>query len=277
MRLWAEPSLPEVARWLDPTVAAVPIVAFQKLATRFAVPMMEADLLIKAGDDRLMHAEFQAFPDSGLVQRMYEYRGRIMQAYPGMRLDQYVLVLGSDTIASFDCLKTRGFALDVRVIYLREHDPAEFLADPLLAPFAVLARGSRAVREASLAAAFRVLAESRHPRRQVLLQVTEALARIRLDELTIKRIERENGMSIEPMVDFYRDTEVGHRLQSIGREEGREAVLLALLQSRFGDCSPVREVARRLADGDDQAAAVAAIMRSPDLPSLVSAQASSAP
>ncbi|HST80958.1 MAG TPA: hypothetical protein VLL08_04345 [Kineosporiaceae bacterium] len=84
-------------------------------------------------------------------------------------------------------------------------------------------------------------------------------------------------MSIEPMVDFYRDTEVGHRLQSIGREEGREAVLLALLQSRFGDCSPVREVARRLADGDDQAAAVAAIMRSPDLLSLVSAQASSAP
>ena len=88
-------------------------------------------------------------------------------------------------------------------------------------------------------------------------------------------------MNIEPMVDFYRDTEVGHRLQSIGREEGREegreAVLLALLQSRFGDRSQVRDVARRLADWDDQAAAVAAIMAASDLSSLLSVEVAGAP
>jgi hypothetical protein len=272
MRLWAERSLPEVAAWLDPTVAGVPDAAFEKLATRFAVPMMEADLLIKVGEDRLIHVEYQASPDDNLVQRMYDYRGRIMRAYPGMRLTQYVLVLGAGTFRGFDDLPTFGFALDVRVIYLREHDPAEFLTDPQLAPFAVLARGSRAVREKSLAAAFRLLAESRHPRRRVLLQVTEALARIRLDDVTIARIEKENGMSIEPMVDFYRDTEVGHRLQAIGREEGREAVLLALLRSRFGDGPKVGDAARWLADWDDQAAAVAVIMSAADLPSLLGAR-----
>ena len=88
-------------------------------------------------------------------------------------------------------------------------------------------------------------------------------------------------MSIEPMVDFYRDTEVGHRLQELGRErgmeEGREAVLLALLRTRFGARRQVGEVARRLADWDDQGAAVTAVMGASDLPSLLSAEASTAP
>ncbi len=284
MRLWAEQSLPEVAGWLDPMVKGVPVEVFEKLATRFAVPVMEADLLIKAGEDHLIHVEYQTFPDDSLVQRMYDYRGRIMRAYSGMRLTQYIIVLGNGMFDGFDVLDTRGFAIDVRVIYLREHDPGEFLADAILAPFAVLAKGSRVVREESLAKAFRLLAESQHPRRRVLLQVTEALARIRLDASTIARIEKENGMSIEPMVDFYCDTEVGHRLQDIGRKEGiekgleqgmekgSEAVLLALLQCRFGDGTKVQDAARWLAGWNDQAAAVTAIVDAADLPSLLSVE-----
>jgi len=199
----------------------------------------------------------------------------MMREYPGFRLSQHVLVLGNGQVRGYDDLPTFGFALDVRVIYLREHDPAEFLANPVLAPFAALGRGSPALREEALGAAIRLLRDSDHPQRWVLLQVTEALARIRLDPLTIERIEKENGMNIQPLVDFYRDTEVGHRLQDLGRDEGvglgREGVLLALLRSRFADGPQVREAAHRLAEWDE-AAAIEAISAASGPGSLLSAE-----
>jgi hypothetical protein len=45
------------------------------------------------------------------------------------------------------------------VIYLREHDPAEFLAKPVLAPFAALGHASPMQREEALGAAIRLLRE----------------------------------------------------------------------------------------------------------------------
>jgi hypothetical protein len=219
-----------------------------------------------------MHVEYETSPNSDLVRRMYEYRGRIMREYPGFRLTQYVIVLGTGTVRGHDDLDRFGFVLDVRVIYLRQYDPAMFLADPLLAPFAVLARGSRAVREQSLAAALRLLRDSGDPRVRVLLQVLDALAEIRLDRSTIERIRKESGLSIEPLVNFYKDTEVGHRLQDLGREAGREEarerLVLALLRTRFGDGHQVRAAARRLARWDE-AAAVAAMTAASDPASLL--------
>jgi hypothetical protein len=94
--------------------------------------------------------------------------------------------------------------------------------------------------------------------------------------LTIERIEKENGMNIQPLVDFYRDTEVGHRLQDLGREEGvelgREGVLLALLRSRFADGPQVRTAAHRLAEWDDEAAAIEAISAASGPGSLLTAE-----
>jgi hypothetical protein len=108
------------------------------------------------------------------------------------------------------------------------------------------------------------------------LQVAEALARIRLPPLVIERIERESGMSIEPLVNMYLTTEVGHRIEDIGREKGREQgleqgleqgreqgredVLLALLRTRFGDGSELGAVAHQLAQGNDEATVIEAIL-----------------
>jgi hypothetical protein len=68
-------------------------------------------------------------------------------------------------------------------------------------------------------------------------------------------------MSIEPIVEFYRDTEVGHRLQDLGREQGleqgREGMLLAMVRARFGNHSDVPAIVQRLAGWNDQAAAAA--------------------
>jgi predicted transposase YdaD len=282
MRLWAESNLAGVAGWLDPALSRLPKEAFVKLSTSFAVPVVSADLLIAAGPDRLMHVEYETSPDEDLVRRMYEYRGRIMRAYPRMRLTQYVIVLGNGQVNGFDDLETFGFAIDVRVIYVREHDPAEFLSDPVLAPFAVLARGSRADREKSLAAAMRLLRDSPPSLVRELRQLAEALARIRLDRSTIDRIGRENAMDIKPLVEYFKDQEWSQELieegrergheegreegrqegQEEGREEGRERILLALLRTRFGDGQEISTIARRLAGWDEQAAAAAVIAAS---------------
>ena len=265
MKLWADECLMEMAKWLDPSVAALPRSAFRKLPTVFAAPLVTADLLVAAGHRRLLHVEYESRPRDDLVRRMYDYRGRMMREFPGYRLTQHIVVLGTGVVRGYDDLDRFGFALDVRLVYLRDHDPAEFLADPIWAPFAALARGTRVEREQSLGAAIRLISNSEHPQRRVLLQVAEALARIRLPPLVIERIERESGMNIQPLVNMYLTTEVGHRIEDIGREkgleqgreQGREEMLLALLRSRFGDGSELGAAAHARLPASDRTPCVA--------------------
>jgi hypothetical protein len=269
MRRWAERNLPTVAGWLDPAVAGLAPAAFAQRPTNFTLPTLFADLLISAGKNRLMHIEYETSPRRGLVARMFNYRARIMTLYPQARFSQYIIVLGNGRVHGHDDLRN-GFILDLRVIYLRERDPAEFLEDPVLAPLAVLAKGRRRRREKSFAAALRLIRDSRHPQTAELLQIAETLALIRLDQSTIVRIRKENGMSIQPLVDHYKTTEVGHHLQRLGREEGREKMLLAALRSRFGDTPDAPVIVRRLTGKTDDAA-MDAILGAPDLESLLTA------
>lgn len=278
MRRWAERNLPTVAGWLDPTVAGLAPTAYVQRPATFTVPNVVADLLITAGKNRLMHVEYETAPRKGLVTRMFNYRARIMTLYPQMRLTQHVLVLGNGRVRGHDDVRN-GFTLDLRVIHLREQDPAYFLVDPVLAPLAVLARGSRKRREQSFGAALRLIRDSGHPQLGELFQIAETLALIRLDSSTIDRIRKENGMSIQPLVDHYRNTEVGHHLQRLGREEGlekgrqeeKEKMLLALLHSRFGDNPGAEKVVQRLATWTESAA-IDAILSAPDLEPLLTAE-----
>jgi hypothetical protein len=269
MRLWAETSVVEVARWLDPLLTGVPGVLFRRLAASLVVPVMTADLLVQAGDKQLLHVEFETSPEADLVQRMFEYRGRIMRLFPEFRLTQYVIVLGSGNVVGFDDLERFGFALDVRVIYLRERNQEDFLTNVLLAPFAVLARGSRAEREQSLGRAMKFLRDCGDPRARIQLQVLDGLAGIVLNRSVVERIGKENGMNYEPLVKFYLGTEVGQRIKGLGVDEGRQEgnlsrkrLLLAWLRTRFGDNPDVRSAADRLAGWDEEAAAAAIIAAS---------------
>jgi len=277
MRRWAEHNLPTVVRWLDPSLTDLSANAFKQQAATFAVPSVSADLLTAAGRKRLLHVEYETCPRKSLITRMFNYRARLMVLYPNLHLTQHVIVLGNGRVHGHDDVRN-GFILDLRVIYLRERDPAEFLTDPVLAPLAVLARGRRTTREKSLGAALRLIRDSNHPHAGELIQAAETLALIRCDPSTIARVRKENGMSIQPMVDHYRNTEVGHHLQRLGREEGREEgeelgrrkMLLALLQSRFGHQRDASAVMERLA-GWTGPAAVEAILAAPTLESLLTA------
>jgi hypothetical protein len=241
-----------------------------------------------------MHVEYETSPGPDLARRILEYRARIMKHYPDAQFTQYVIVLGNGLVRGHDDLERFGFALDLRVIYLRERDPAEFLTSPELAPLAVLARGSGAVREQSLAAAFRLLKNSSHPRVIDLRLSAEMLAGIRLDRPTIDRIARECGMDISdirPMVEYFRDTEWSQELlreseekvrqqgleqgqqQGLeqGLERGRERMLVALLRTRFGDDVQVQEAAHHLASWPE-GAAIEAITEAVDPQSLLTAR-----
>jgi predicted transposase YdaD len=281
MRRWAENNLPTVASWLDPMVADLAPAAFEQRPTNFTLPTLFADLLVAAGKNRLLHIEYETSPRRDLVARMFNYRARIMTLYPQVHFTQYIIVLGNGRVRGHDDL-SNGFILDLRVIYLRERDPAEFLDDPVLAPLAVLARGRRERRERSFGAALRLIRDSGHQQTAELIQIAETLALVRLDPTTIARIRKENGMSIQPLVDHYKKTEVGHHLQRLGREEGREEgrekgreearekMLLAALRSRFGDVPESLTVVRRLAGTTDEAA-MDAVLGAPTLQALLTA------
>ena len=279
MRHWAEQHVSTVAGWLDPTVADLAPSAFQKQAATFAVPAITADLLTTAGKNRLMHIEYETSPRRGLIARMFNYRARIMMLYPRTRLTQHVIVLGNGRVRGHDD-ESNGFILHLHVVYLREREAADYLKDPVLAPFAVLTRGRRAARERSFGAALRLIRDSGLPDTGQLLQTAETLAAIRLDPITISRIRKENGMSIQPLVDHYRDTEVGQHLTREGIEKGiekgiqkgRNGVLQALLEHRFGKSADVAEVVRRLNQWSE-VDAINAIESAPGLQTLLTAEA----
>jgi len=222
-----------------------------------------------------MHVEYETSPRNGLVTRMFNYRGRIMEQHPKAYLTQHILVLGNGRIRGHDDVRN-GFILDLRIIYLRECDPADFLKDPVLAPLAVLARGRRKQRERSLAAALRLIRDSGHPQTAELMQTAETLALIRLDATTIDRIRREHGMSIQTLVDHYRNnTEVGQHIERIcrqeGRQEERQETLLLLLHSRFGDSPHSAAIVGRLTEWT-KSAALDAILAAPDIETLLTAE-----
>lgn len=287
MRSWAESSPARLAAWLDPSVAEFPPEAFVLHSTalndrELQSRVIRPDLAIGVGPDRVMHIEYETSPRPGLGDRMYRYRGRLMESHPGLRITQHVIVLRDGLVSGYNVFDTRGFILDVRPVYLRGHTAEEFLRDPFLAQFAVLARGSPAVREQSLAAAIRLLLQCGDPLAQVWLPPAISLAEVHLDRSTIDRIVKESVMSVgpyvEPFVERFRDHPWGLALISKGREEGREEgvaqgserVLLETLRIRFGDSPQIQQAARILGGWEDVAAAVAAVSTAKDPASLLS-------
>jgi hypothetical protein len=262
------------------------------LSAQLPAATLSADLLLQLDSGALVHMEYMRATTTELVARMLIYRGLIMRAYPGFRLVQGVLVLGAGRVAGFDDLAGSGFALDLRVVYMRTMDPGRFLGVPSLAPLAVLGRGSVRERAGVFAAAVRVIREQGGSRVQELMQFADRLATITLDRSTIEAIVKEAGMSLESLESIERDfgpTEYVRGLRreahsegrsegrdegrNEGRNEGREQarveLLTALLRERFGDRADVSALARRLAGWPEVATAVHAVSAASSLDDLL--------
>jgi hypothetical protein len=260
-RQLAQDAPESVLTWLKVPVhgAVVP------LPTEFTANSRQLDLLAAVGPNNLVHVEFETSPTPDVAVRILDYRAQVMKQYPGKRLRQVLVVLATGPVASCDDPEN-GFYLGLNTVYLRDRDPAEFLADPALAPFTVLAAGDRESRRRSLAAALQLIQERGGERARDLLQAAETLATIRLDPRSIDQAQKETDMTVESIANIYGQTEVGQELIRRGEARGRvtgearaRGALAALLRLKFGDDPAIADIVEQLVSWPDADAAVQAI------------------
>ncbi|HST84303.1 MAG TPA: hypothetical protein VLL08_21380 [Kineosporiaceae bacterium] len=246
------------------------------LPASFPAVTKSADLLLRVGPGRLAHIEYARQATSDLVPRMLGYRSLIMLAHLGEQLTQYIVVLGGGRVRGHDDPTTQRFWLDLKVLYLRELDPAACLADAALAPLAALGRGSPAARAEAYAQALRVVYKEGGPRTGELLAFTTVLATITVDAIIMKKIVEEVGMTVEDTTEFFRGLAWGQTLLEQGLEQGLERGLeqglVARLQERFGTAAEIPAIAHQLARWPDPASAYRAITAAAALTDLADAQ-----
>ncbi len=268
MRRLVEADLGAAFRMLGIAVTDAPAV----LPATFPATTLNVDLLARDGARRLVHVEYVRTVEPDLTQRMLQYRAAVMGRYPEHRLDQHVVVLGPGRVRGYDDLAQHGFALDLKVTYLRDLDPGVFLSTPALAPLAVLGRGDTLDRGRALARALVCIRDQGGARAAELLECATVLATIRLAATTIESIVEEVGMTVESIAEFYRQTRFGQALVHEGREQGREQgleqIMEALLTERFGTQPGLPEAARRLAAWPDYHLAVRAVLAADNLADL---------
>jgi hypothetical protein len=152
-------------------------------------------------------------------------------------IEQHVVVLGSRRLP--DRLERPGLFFRYRVHHLADEDPEQFLVDPSLAPFAVLARMPDRDRPAMLARALQVVASVPDGQLQRIFgRAAVDLAALRLPPATIESIWKESAMPIPSLTEQrYRE----------GRNEGLVEAATSLLRVRFGDDERIVPLAGRLA------------------------------
>jgi len=128
VRLLASTDLVALCHWLgiDATAESIRVSEALPAATLYA------DLLVRAGPGRLEHVEFVRAPTGDLLDRMLEYRARILRREPGSLIRQHVLVLAEGRVPR--ALTDRLTPLDVHITYLRDENPATFPGRPLPRP-----------------------------------------------------------------------------------------------------------------------------------------------
>jgi hypothetical protein len=248
MRHLVEADIEKFCQLVGVTVEGAPAPA----AGSFPAQTLTTDLLAWVGPTHLLHAEYIRRPEPDTALKILAYRAAIMRRFPDARLTQLAIVLGQGFLQSAD--DPHGdFRLGLRTLYLRDMDPAPFLADAGFAPLAVLARGSDAQRRDWLAGALALALRQPPERRSELIEATMILAPITLDRSTIEQVwkEMDVDITISEVVDFYRDGTYGQELLKEGRQEGRQEARLsmvsALLRAKFGDRPEVPKLAIRLA------------------------------
>jgi hypothetical protein len=252
MRLLARRDLVAVCAWLG--IATDP----DAISVSEALPAatLHADLIAEVADGELAHVEFVRAPDAGMARRMLEYRARIMALHPRHGLTQHVVVLAQGTVPAEYSSASR-FVLHLQVTYLRDEDPERLLANPSLAPLAVLARArDQRQRVDHLRRALEVIVQvPRERHRRDLVHTAVTLAGIHLDPVTIEKVTEEAGMPIT----LDEDTVAGRiiaataeaRGEARGKAEGeleeRVRTLATLMRRTFGDDPGIDDLAHRLA------------------------------
>jgi hypothetical protein len=272
VKLLAQENTVAFCDWLKVDAESPPVA----IGGEFAAETKLVELLAEIGPDRLLHAEYVRKIEADLSARMTYYRARIMIKHPGKSITQCAVILGSGRVRSCDDSEN-GFALGLREIYVREYDPAVFLSHPDLCAFAVLARGSRSKRARCLQKVFLIAEDQPERKRNIIIDVALELAPITLPTSMINRIQKEQRMTLQSVVDFYRKTDVGKEISHIahdegheeGLEEGRAETLSAMIRRRFGANPDIDGLASFLAQTSDTGTSIQLIDEATSLKQLL--------
>jgi hypothetical protein len=212
-----------------------------------------ADLVL-AGDDQVLHLEFQRRADPTMADRMLIYRSllRIEPACVGKRIQQHVIVLGEGTSPSrIDEAPDLVFAFETH--YVRKLDPSKALGDPLSAPWAILAdTHDSKERMSRLAEVLRAATsvESKSLARD-LRMTTLAFAAIVMKREDVERALREAGMPTDSSNDLVWADEI----HAEGHAEGVRDSTAKLLVRRGVAEPEARLIAEALIGQNPEAAA----------------------
>ena len=248
LRLLAAHDLAAICAWLGVTTRPDAISRSEALPAA----TLHADLIAQTAPGHLAHIEFVRAPGPTMPGRMLEYRARIMTRHPGHTLTQHVVVLAQGTIPDH-LHDTDELALHLHVTYLRDADPTPLLADPALAPLAVLARATtRHQRITHLRQALAVVTTVPDPHhRHDLVHTTATLAGIHLDPATIEELTKEAGMPFTLDEDTVAGRIIAATAEARGEARGeaqeRARTLATLITRTFGEDPRIQPLARHLA------------------------------
>jgi hypothetical protein len=234
----------------------------RKLPEELPGRTLRADWLMGAVDGPITHVEFERSPRPDLGERIFRYRGRLADEYPGRPVEQYVVLLDDgnpDEIWGPD----ENSWVRFKVVKLRERDPAEFLAKPGTALFAVLTKADdNNARYALLRTSLKIIKVGCDERRQKrLMGGAIALAGIHLSADQILDAWEEADVPFDVA-----ETELYHvvfaqgeargeirgeargeaRGKAHGEVVGQARMLRYLLIDKFGDTPDDVEIVERL-------------------------------
>ncbi|HSK39065.1 MAG TPA: hypothetical protein VK943_04790 [Arenibaculum sp.] len=217
-------------------VAGAPVSTFLA-AEQANVRRRQPDMVARLDDGRLYHLELQAGDDRRMPWRMLEYYGLIAERNGGEPVFQQVLFVGPGMAAMAAGIEHPGLVLRYDVLDISTVDPASLLASPSIddAVLAFLCRcddfGERARRILDRAGR---LDENERADVAARLLVLSGLRRA-----TVQVMEEIKAMAIQVDIrthPFLREV-FGQGVVE-GRAEGRAAMLIEVMEARFGPLDP---------------------------------------
>ena len=230
-KLLAEKHPERFASW----VLGQPVQTAQVLKSELSIEPIRADAVTFLQlQGSILHLEFQVKLESEppLPLRFLDYWVRLYRLYRRPIVQVLVLLrpppAGTEVESAFVLGTTRH---EYQVLKVWEQDPALFLGDPVLLPFATLAAAEPEELLARTAAAVSKIESE--PQRREISGYVQLLAGLRFDKQLIYQVFQE-GIMRESVI--YQD--ILQKGENKGRQEGRQeegvAFVLRLLTRRFG-------------------------------------------
>ncbi len=216
------------------------------MSAEFTLTTRKVDLLARVGPAQLMHVEYARRATSDLVPRDAGLPGPDYEAVSETSSKPAHRGAGEGTVDGHDDFAENDFAVNLRLLYLRDADPDRFVPEVNFAPLAMLHRGDPVELEQVAAGVVGEILARGGDRIGDFLECVSVLALIASDPRIVEKIIEEAEMAVETVetvAAFYRDTRFGRKL----RAEAHEELLAALLVERFGEHPEVAGVAHRLA------------------------------